>query len=190
MNGKKEEQPSKKRKEEPPSPQNGVKKPSPEKSKKVWRILSKNLINYVHVYMVCTVVGTKNYHFVTFSCIFNVEMWSLAWENRQHFSTNDKWNDVWGTKCRNFIYWWCVNTLIWAVLLIGHAVRETCFNRSEVRPRSGKKHVILWNFYAHFSVIITFWFGWSDKRLLITCSRLHNQNFTLILCYWSHLTWI
>ena len=35
-----------------------------------------------------------------------------------------------------------------------------------------------------------FWFGWSDKRLLITCSRLHNQNFTLILCYWSHLTWI
>ena len=35
VNGKTEEQPSKKRKEEPPSPQNGVKKPSPEKSKKV-----------------------------------------------------------------------------------------------------------------------------------------------------------
>ena len=59
----------------------------------------------------------------------------------------------------------------WLVMLWGKLAST---NQKYVRPRSGKKHVILWNFCAHFLVIITFWFGWSDKSLLI--SRLHNQN--------------
>ena len=46
-------------------------------------------------------------------------------------------NDVWETSAE-IPYWWRVTTQIWvAVLLIGRATLEICFNRSEALPRSG-----------------------------------------------------
>ena len=63
----------------------------------------------------------------------------IAWENSRHFAMQllfSLQNDVWGTSAE-VLYWWLVTTLIWVVLLIGHAAREICFNQSEVLPRSG-----------------------------------------------------
>ena len=34
-------------------------------------------------------------------------------------------------------YWWHVTTQIWVAFLIGHAVREICFNQSTALPRTG-----------------------------------------------------
>ena len=51
----------------------------------------------------------------------------LAWENSRHFVTRplvSLWNDVWETSAE-ISYWWCVNTQIWAVLLIGWKFAST-----------------------------------------------------------------
>ena len=65
----------------------------------------------------------------------------LAWENNRLFATLQTVsprNDVWETSIE-IPYWWRVTTKTWVnkvMLLIGHAMREICFNQSEALPRS------------------------------------------------------
>ena len=41
-------------------------------------------------------------------------------------------------KINKIPYWWRLTTQIYVVLLIGHAVREICFNQSEALPQEKK----------------------------------------------------
>ena len=59
-------------------------------------------------------------------------------------------NDVWGT--REKIPYWCCDTIqIWVVLLIGHAVWETCFDHQKHYPDLGSDAPSVWNFCFHFA---------------------------------------
>ena len=60
----------------------------------------------------------------------------VGWENRWHFAippTISLLNNVWETR-GEIPYWWRVTTQIWALLLIGCATCEICFNQSGALP--------------------------------------------------------
>ena len=74
---------------------------------------------------------SKESRTVSFFYEYDASVRSLTWENSRHFATLplvSLRNDVWETSVE-IPYWWCVTTKIWVVLLIGRALRETCFHQ-------------------------------------------------------------
>ena len=81
-----------------------------------------------------------------------IHCYHTAWENRWHFATLplvSPPNEVWETNAE-IPYWWHITTQIWVVLLISRAAWEIWFNRSGALPRSGKWHVISFEFLGSF----------------------------------------
>ena len=123
----------------------------------------------------------------------------LAWENSRLFGTLQtvsQPNDVWETSVE-IPYWWRVIWQTWVnrvMLLIGRAMRETCFNQSEAsttRILVGSDASSVWNFCARLSDVISRGnYHWIVASRNVGCFlRLRTYKMDIFLAKACFLSW-